>query len=272
MSAVRLLAAAMGLYLTAVSWALAAPPITLRDRGTASELSPVELFDGIESGQLQVTYRPRSERSAHVQIRNVSDQPLNVRLPDTFGARPILAQFFPSTSSSSSQQQPQSVGGPFSNRTSFQGNGGGNNQNGNFFNQFNIAPERHVSFDVQTVCLDHGSPTPTTGMRYELVPLDTVLIDAEPIRQTLIEMRDGKLTQREAQAAAWHLSERSGNLTWDKLGKIKGQQTTTGWHPFFSPRDLTRAKEAVARVQQDRPIITRKDEKPAAIAKPGGRS
>ena len=46
----------------------------------------VELFAAVDDGALQVRYLPRNERSAHVQIRNVSSRPLTVRLPSVMTA------------------------------------------------------------------------------------------------------------------------------------------------------------------------------------------
>jgi hypothetical protein len=214
--------------------------------------APVNLFAAQQAGQLQIRYQPRNERSAHVQIRNLSNQALTVQLPDVFAARPVLAQFNPfqrgANNNSGSNNAQQAVGGPFNlgnNR-----NGGNSNQRvPNIFNQFNIAPEGLVQFDVQSVCLEQGQPTPTPGSRYEMLPIDELLSEPTVIRDVLIELRDQKISHKVAQAAAWHASELSGHMSWKKLTELKGELTMIGRHPYFAPNELKQARELVEKLE-----------------------
>src|SRR5580765_996474 len=54
--------------------------------------TPVELFAGIQSGDLQVKFIPKNDRDASLVITNETKQPLSVKLPDAFVGVPILAQ------------------------------------------------------------------------------------------------------------------------------------------------------------------------------------
>lgn len=260
------MAASHSRILSRSSWGLLSPLLCLAVMGIvvgrnspAAGAAPephavVELFPAIDAGQLQVRYQPRNERSAHVQIRNVSSQPLTVRLPEVFAARPVLAQQgfpFGNNSNNSSSNAPQSVAGPFSVNSN---RGGNNNQIPNIFNQFNIAPEALVQFDVQSVCLEYGHPTPSIGMRYELTPLSAVVEEPEILTGVLLDLREQKITHKSAQAAAWHASELSGHMSWQKLAELKGDLTTTGRHPYFSPNELKQARTIVERLETARDV------------------
>ena len=57
------------------------------------ELEPVvvEFFAAIESGQVEATVIPRDSKKVTLQLKNKSDQPLTIRLPDAFAAVPVQA-------------------------------------------------------------------------------------------------------------------------------------------------------------------------------------
>ncbi|MBL8826498.1 MAG: hypothetical protein JNM18_05895 [Planctomycetaceae bacterium] len=213
---------------------------------------PVNLFTAQQAGQLQIRYQPRNERSAHVQIRNLTNQALTVRLPSVFAARPVLAQQHPffnmQASSNNSSRSQQSVAGPFGNNSNNNSGGGGNN---NVFGSgiFHVAPEGLVQFDVQSVCLEQGLPTPTPGSRYEMVAIEEVLSEPATITEVLTQLRDKQISPKVAQAAAWHASELSGYPSWQKLAEIKGELTTIGRHPYFAPNELKQARALLERIE-----------------------
>ncbi|MDY0170778.1 MAG: hypothetical protein RBS80_29825, partial [Thermoguttaceae bacterium] len=57
------------------------------------EHESVDMFQAIESGQIEVKLIPRDATECNVLIENKSDQPLNVKLPSAFVGMPVLAQF-----------------------------------------------------------------------------------------------------------------------------------------------------------------------------------
>ena len=53
-------------------------------------LNSIDLFAGMESGDLQVKLIPKNDREASLLITNKTKQPLSVVLPDTFVGAPVL--------------------------------------------------------------------------------------------------------------------------------------------------------------------------------------
>ena len=59
----------------------------------AVEPRSVELFAAMEAGDIEVRYIPRDAREANVMIRNNTDRPLRIEMPEAFAGVPVLAQF-----------------------------------------------------------------------------------------------------------------------------------------------------------------------------------
>ena len=57
-----------------------------------SPSSSVELFDAILQREIEVRFIPQSPAQAVVFLENLADKPLDIRLPETFGAVHVLAQ------------------------------------------------------------------------------------------------------------------------------------------------------------------------------------
>jgi hypothetical protein len=215
----------------------------------------VELFKGIEDGKLEVRYIPRDEKQGRVLIANKGEQPVNVRLPDTFAAVPVLAQFFfggpqQQQQNQPQQQQAQPVGGSI-----FQPGGGGQGAGRqgmpNFFQggvMFNIPAEKQRDFRVNTLCLAHGKPNPRSAMPYKLVPLQQVTSDPL-VASVLREYGQGKFSQASAQAAAWHLTD---DLNWEKLAKLEGSMVAVGvYDRLFSKQEIEDAKKLLAAAEKN---------------------
>lgn len=207
----------------------------------------VELFAGIKSGQLNVKFVPQNARVARIIVTNKSDQPLNVRLPETFAGAPVLAQFGQNLQGiGQNGAQGQTIGGGvFNNGGGNQGgNQFGNQQGGNFF--MNIAPERFDDVEVATVCLEYGKPDPRPAMAYEIKPLEEHTTKTA-VHELIRELARGDVSQDAAQAAAWHLEN---GMSWDELAalKLKRQPTLArpGPIPLFHPRELAAARRLVA--------------------------
>jgi hypothetical protein len=108
---------------------------------------------------------------------------------------------------------------------------------------FTVPAGKTLAVRANTVCLDHGLREPTPRMPYRLVALDTVSEDPR-LAVILGGLANGHLTQKVAQAAAWHIS--SGR-TWEQLAaemiKRAGGDPDL---PFFSAAELAGARRAVA--------------------------
>jgi hypothetical protein len=90
------------------------------------------------------------------------------------------------------------------------GGGGAAGGGGGFFS---IPPEKVVRLPFNSVCLEHGKPTPRPRMDYVIRPVDEFSQDPL-LRELLVMISTGRVSQKAGQAAAWHLS--SGK-SWQEL-------------------------------------------------------
>jgi hypothetical protein len=168
----------------------------------------VEMFAAMQNGDIDVKLIPKDATEARVLIKNNTKQPLNVKLPDAFAGRPILAQGRAGGGGGggggNSGGGNQSMGG---------GMGGGMMGGGGGMGMFSVPPEQLGQFKVPTVCLEHGKKDPRPQIPYEIVPLEKVNKDPA-VRELLTAFGKEKLDQRVAQAAAWHLAN---DMSWEEL-------------------------------------------------------
>ena len=201
----------------------------------------VELFSAIEEGKLEVKLIPKDSSQCRVLITNKTEKPLNVSLPDAFAGVPVLAQLqfqpagannFNNFNNQNNAPQRVGVGNQFGNNL-FQGNQG---------NQlFNIAPEKVAQLKLTSVCLDHGLPNPRPAMPYEIRPIASVTDKAE-VYELCRMLGGGQVSQRAAQAAAWHLNN---EMSWDQLAGLRLKLALGSiTQPFFTPKELAEGKKA----------------------------
>ena len=185
-----------------------------KSNGATSDAQSVDMFAAIENGDIAVKLIPKDSRKSHVIIENKTDRPLTVKLPDAFAGVPaVLAAVGGASSSSSSSKnnknKNQSTGGGMGGM----GGGGGGMGGG----MFSIAPEKVEKFDVPTVCLEHGKGEPHASVTYEIKPLESVT-EKPGVRELCQMLGSGKINQRVAQAAAWHLNN---DMSWEELAAKK---------------------------------------------------
>jgi hypothetical protein len=168
----------------------------------------VELFEAIEAKEIEVKLIPKDDTEARVLIKNNTKKPLNVKLPDAFAGRPILAQRAGGGggSSSTSGGGNQSMGGGMGGGMMGGGGGGG-------MGMFSIPPEQVGQFKVATVCLEHGKKEPRPNIPYEIVKIEEVSTDPA-VKELLTVFGKNRLSQRATQAAAWHLAN---GMSWQEL-------------------------------------------------------
>jgi hypothetical protein len=236
-----------------------------------SEDETVELFAGIEQGKLEARMIPKDSTECRIFITNKTDEPLNVSLPGALAGAPVLAQFAPGNFQPGMQPFPGNqpfagnqnnapqqlgIGNPFGN---VPGMGNPGNQ---FFNvpgannnaipgmgrrrqpnfaPFNIAPENVAQLRLRCVCLEYGKPNPRPRMDYEIKPIESVSEKPE-VRELCRMLGHGLVSQRGAQAAAWHLAN---DMSWEKLAKLR-RKLAMGriTQPFFTSRQLAEGKKA----------------------------
>jgi hypothetical protein len=210
----------------------------------------VELFAGMESGEIEVKVFPKDATTGTVTIKNNTDKPLTIKMPPAVAGVPVLAQL---------------CGGG-----GFCGGGGGGNNNGGG-NQgfgggmmggggmggggmggmgggfFNVAPDKVAKVKLVTVCLDHGKEDPNPHIEYKLVPIESYAKD-QAVTETIKLMLAGKLDQHSAQAAAWHLQN---GLSWQELATKVGAKHLNGTiDPYFTSAHLARALAATKQAQK----------------------
>jgi len=221
------------------------------DRGKPQS-ETVEFFTALESGKIGATVIPRDATQLTVQVKNETDKPLTIRLPDTIAAVPVLAQMFPpgglfqgnnppvgnnfpgGNNMPGGNQAPQGLGGPFGGR---QGNN--NRMPGAFFN---VLPGKIVRRKLPCVCLDFGKPNPKPQIPYRIERLEDVNSKPE-LRELLRLFGQSGCSQRTAQIAAWHLAN---VMSWEQLARLQYKRANGATRPRYSAAELQLAKRLVA--------------------------
>jgi len=247
-----------GLHCTRISFTILAL-FWFGQLAVAENLSPVDLFAAIDSGQVAVKFIPVSAEKANVLIANNTDRVLHIELPDAIAAVPVLAQFgqeFGQNGGQNGGGASQGVGGGFQAGNGMQqgqglgqglGNGGNFGQrqggaNGFGMGLMRIAPRKTRKLTARTVCLEYGKPDPHPRIAYRMIPIEQFTDDAK-VTELCRRLGGGEVSQPAAQAAAWHLAS---GLTWLQLADINRIESRyLGKIKFFQPRDLETAKAFV---------------------------
>jgi len=216
----------------------------------------VELFAAIEAGQIEARLIPKNALSGNVLIENKTDKPLNVKIPPAVVGVPQNFQFggggggaggFGGGGQQGGGQQgggqQQQGGGMGGGQQGGFGGGGGGQGGGGGGGFFSVPPERVISLQFNSVCLEHGKPEPTPSSRYKLVPVSAVSDD--PVLYELLSVvGTGKVDSQAAQAAAWHLTDDMSfqQLAAKAMTHLGGQAPT----PYFSQAQLQGAQQLLA--------------------------
>jgi hypothetical protein len=193
----------------------------------------VEMFAAMEKGDIAVKLIPKDSSECRVLIENKTKKPLNVKLPDAFAGVPVLAQVAGApaggrrsggSSSNNNNSGSQGMGG------GMMGGGGGMMGGG----MFGLPPEQVGKFKVPTVCLDHGKAEPRAAVPYEIKPIESYTTKPG-VRELCQMIGSGQISQRAAQAAAWHLNN---DMTWQELANKQVRHTNSASHPYFSPAEI----------------------------------
>ena len=218
--------------LSAVS-VLALPAVSLAERHKDEEAVNTELFKAMDEGQIDVKIIPQDATKANVLIRNLTDKPLEIRLPEAFASVPVLGQGMGMGGMGGGGMGGMGGGG-------MGGMGGGGMGGGGGF--MRVPPERMKKLSVTTVCLEHGKPDPNPKMAYKIVPLEE-FTDNPNVRVLCEALGYGQVTQNTAQAAAWHMMD---GLSWQELAaKNRIESKYVGNIRWFSPLELRTAMAVV---------------------------
>ncbi len=245
------------------------PSITPKktNKAAKSEARSIELFDAMDQGLLNVNFIGKDATEANLIFKNNGPDPLNIILPKTFGAVPVLAQGLGGVGGGGlgggglgggglggAGGGGQGVGGGFGGGGGglgggglggggLGGGGGGGGGFGGGGGLFRVEPDRPRKMTVATVCLNHGKADPNPRMKYKLVRLADVN-DSPVVEGICLGLATGKVSQKVAQAAAWHFAN---GLTWDELvHKPRVISEYTGIELFFSRLEVQAAMRLVA--------------------------
>jgi hypothetical protein len=220
----------------------------------------VELFDGIDAGDLEARVIPKDSLQATVILANKSKKPLTVKLPKAVAAVQVLKQGFGGAGGGlggglgggqgglggGQGGGGQATGGGLGGGGGGLGGGGGGlgggQGGGGGAGFFSIPPEESVQLNYKSLCLQHGLAEPRANMTYKLVRLDTWTQD--PVLQEVVtHYASGSLDVGAAQAAAWHVSNK---MSWQELA-AKGVDHLggVGRTPYFTPAQLAAAQSIV---------------------------
>ncbi|HEY2148194.1 MAG TPA: hypothetical protein VGH32_09670 [Pirellulales bacterium] len=218
----------------------------------------IDLFDAVKRGDVDLKFVAKDSHDGRLLVKNNTDQPLSVKLPEAFAAVPVLAQAAAggagagggtrsNRSSNNQNNQNQSVGGGF-------GGGGGGGYGGGG-GAFDVAPEKVAKFKLEMVCLEHGKKEPTAAVPYEIEPIATYTSDPK-VQELCKLMGTGEVSQQAAQAAAWHLAN---HMTWEQLIDKKTHHLLGGDEIYFSAGDIRSAMQIT-----DRAIKMAENREPSA--------
>ncbi len=251
-----------------------------RDMATPAD-EVVEMFSGIEKGQIEVQLIPKDSTQCNVLIKNKTDKPLSIKLPEAFAGVPVQAQLgggglggAPGGGGGRSRRGGGSGGGMGGGGGQMMGGGmmggmgggmggmgggmggmgggmgGGRGMGGGMFN---VPPEKVGQLKVATVCLEHGKPDPRPSMKYEIRPIEEAT-NRPAVAELCRKLGSGEVNQRVAQVAAWHLNN---DMSWEELAKKHYKYANGMTKPYFTPDEIRAAMTVVTTttvaVQQSKP-------------------
>ena len=244
--------------IAAVAVLSASAPCLAREASDASRpgrAAVQDLLEAEQAGLVTVRYIPNDSRSAQVIVTNRATKPLTLRLPAAFAGVPVLAQMgmgmggmgmggagagFGAGGMGGAQAMGGGMGGGMG------GMGGGMGGMGG--GAFAIPPEKTRVLRVTTVCLEHGKPEPSPRLPYRLVEVEAFSTDPK-VAVMLEALGRGEVSQKVAQAAAWHLAS---GLSWERLAAEKIDHAGgVADEPAFTPAELLAAHRFVALVTRE---------------------
>ena len=218
-------------------------------------LDHIDVFEGIESGVLDVKMIPKDAMGGNMLIENKGDKPLNVDFPAAFIGKQVLKQFgggggggqqggFGGGGQQGGQQgggQAQGGGAGGGQQGGGGGFGGGGQQGGGGGGGggfFSVPADKVVRVTYRSVCLEHGKPEPTSRMTYRIGKVEE--ISSDPVlMETLKMVSNGQLDPQAGQAATWHLTDK---MSWDQLAAKAIPHIGRPSTPYFSAETLARAQ------------------------------
>lgn len=206
----------------------------------------VEMFSAMAQGQIEVKLIPKDSTQSRVIIENKTKKALSVKLPDAFAGVPVLAQVGGAGGAGGGRRTgggggggQQGIGGGMGGGMMGGGMMGGGGMGGGGMGMFNVPPEKTGQFNVTTVCLDHGKREPRPNVPYQIKPLEQYT-DKPGIRELVQLLGTGDVSQRAAQAAAWHINN---DMSWDQLAAKRIRHANGTSEPYFTSEEIRGAMQ-----------------------------
>lgn len=235
---------AMKLFaITIVTCALALP--TQADDPSAEQpaeaATPVDLFDAIDEGLVDVKFVARDSTKGRLVLTNNTKEEVSVIVPEAFAGVPVLHQF--GGGGGGLGGGGGGLGGGGGGQQSVGGGGGGR---GGGRGGFNIPPEEISRIDVPLLCLDHGLKDPSSSKPYEIRPIEDV-VDSPALIEIIKAYANGELPYGASQAAAWNINSQ---VSWIELAsKLTGTARSFVRDPYFSSAEIRAAMAIVSRAE-----------------------
>ncbi len=237
-----------GLCGETIAWSAEA---TTTVRPAITSPSAIDLFAAMEDGLVEAKFVARSSSKGRLVLKNNTQSPLQIQIPDAFIGVPVLTQggfgggggggFGGGGGGGGGGQQ--SVGGGGG---GLGGGGGGLGGGGGGGGQFNIAPEKVERIDLPLLCLDHGLRDPSASKPYEIRPIEQH-IDRPAVIEVVKAFARGELPRGAAQAAVWHLNN---DVSWQQLAaKLTGTARNLVRNRYFSSQEIHAAMAIANRAQ-----------------------
>jgi hypothetical protein len=238
----------------------------------------VELFEGMDKGDLQAYIITKDEHEGFAFIENHSDKPLTVKIPDAVIAVQNLKQFGGGGGGfggggmggmggggmggmggggmggmgGQNQGMGGGMGGGGMGGQGMGGMGGGGMGGGGQFGGgggggfFSIPPQARVRLSFNSVCLEHAVKPPRSGYKYQMMPLENGTKN-EHLKEVLRMVATGSIPSGIAQAATWHLTD---GLTFEELAHKKQVSLVGHSSPMFTTAELINAQKMLVLADQ----------------------
>jgi hypothetical protein len=250
-----------GLVIASLVLCLAMPAYA-KPTAKAAKVAPaadaVDMFDAMKAGDIEVKVIPKDSTTGNVLIKNKSNKPVTIKLPEAFVGVPVQAQFGGMGMGGMGMGGMGGMGmggmggmgmGGMGGMQGFGGGMGGMGMGGGMGGMgmgggmggmgmggmFKVEPEKVGKLKMTIMCLEHGKKDPSPRVAYELRPVESFTSDPKVVE--LVKMLGrGEIDQRSAQAAAWHLAN---GMSWDELAnKIGAKHLNGSTEPYFTASQL----------------------------------
>ncbi len=231
-----------------------------KEKAPAEAVEAIDLFEAVKQGKVETKFVAHNANRGNLLVKNLTNQPLNVRVPDAFGAVHVLGQFGGGMGGMGGGMGGMGGGGMGGGMGGMGGGGGqtmggggmgggggGMGMGGMGGGMFRVAPEKTHKIVSNTVCLEFGKPDPNSIMTYNIVPIESVAKDPRVVELCRMLSR-GEIPTNVAQAAAWRLID---GLSWEKLASLdRVRSQYSGTIKYFNMQELQYANTLIVQIEK----------------------